>query len=138
MISFHVEATYHPYRVIDMIKGEGKMAGVALNPGTSVSSVMPILEVVDFVLVMTVSPGFGGQEFIRNMLSKISELNIIRAERKLQFLIEVDGGINDQNASEVVREGADILVLGSFIFSGNRKEKMESVKNSIRGKNRHV
>lgn len=131
MISFHIEATYHPYRVIDIIKGEGKIAGIAINPGTSLSSLEPFLDVLDFVLVMTVNPGFGGQRFIENVVYKISELDRIRHQKNYKFLIEVDGGLNSENARGVVELGADILVFGSFVFSGNRKQKIESIRNSI-------
>lgn len=131
MISFHLEATYHPYRVIDIIKGEGKIAGVAINPGTPLYSLEPFLGVLDFVLVMTVNPGFGGQSFIENVVYKISELDRIRYQKNYKFLIEVDGGLNSDNARVVVELGADILVFGSFIFSGNRKQKIESIRKSI-------
>lgn len=80
---------------------------------------------------MTVNPGFGGQSFIENVVYKISELDRIRYQKNYKFLIEVDGGLNSDNARVVVELGADILVFGSFIFSGNRKQKIESIRKSI-------
>lgn len=128
IISFHVEATYHPYRVIDLIKKEGKTAGVAINPGTPASLIYPLLDIVDFVLVMTVNPGFGGQKFITNAANKISELDRIRKEKGLDFLIEVDGGLNSENIKMVSELGADIFVFGSFMFSGNTEDKIRAIR----------
>lgn len=132
MISFHIEATYHPYRVIDIIKREGKIAGVAINPGTPVSSVLSLLDVADFILVMTVNPGFGGQKFIEKVSSKILELDRIRKDKGLDFFIEVDGGLNDENSKMVANLGADILVFGSFMFPGNVKERIKTIEKSLR------
>ncbi len=132
MISFHIEATYHPYRVFDIIKKEGKLAGVAMNPGTSIESIYVLLDVIDFVLVMTVNPGFGGQRFIEKVAWKISKLDKLRKEKSLDFLIEVDGGLNSENVKMVADLGADILVFGSFMFSGNIKERIKEIRESLR------
>lgn len=131
MISFHIEATYHPYRVLDMIKSDNKIAGIAINPGTPVQLLTVFLPELDFVLVMTVNPGFGGQKIIKSMLSKITELDATRREMGYSFLIEADGGLNDENVVEFIDAGTDILVFGSFIFSGDRKDKIETIKNLI-------
>lgn len=122
MLSFHIEASDHPHRVVQLIKGKGMKAGIALNPHTPVSAVQHLLGDVDFVLIMTVNPGFGGQSFIEEGLVKIAELNSIRSEKGLSFDIEVDGGINDETASLCKTEGANLLVSGSFLFKAEDKK----------------
>ncbi|WP_251943082.1 ribulose-phosphate 3-epimerase [Staphylococcus sp. Marseille-Q5304] len=117
MISVHVEATPHIHRLIERIKAENVKAGVVINPGTPVSSILPVLKMVDYVLVMTVNPGFGGQTFIDNCLEKVSHLSHIKAESNLEFDIEVDGGINDQTIHSVVEAGATMAVAGSYYFN---------------------
>jgi len=115
-ISIHAEATNHLHRAIWKIKELDKKAGVALNPHTPLEVIKYVLEDLDYVLIMTVNPGFGGQKFIKNCLSKIKELKKIIEERDLNTLIEVDGGINAETAPEVIKAGARILVAGSAIF----------------------
>ena len=124
MISFHIEATNHADRLIQVIKDNGKKAGIVLNPQTSLESIKYLLPKVDYVLIMTVNPGFGGQKFISEMLEKIEELAKIREEKNYNFLIEVDGGINVETSKACRDKGADILVCGSFLFGASDKEKI--------------
>ncbi|MDI6715897.1 MAG: ribulose-phosphate 3-epimerase [Actinomycetota bacterium] len=116
-ISFHVEATNHVHRLIQRIKEySGVKAGVALNPATPVTSLNYILEDLDFVVVMSVNPGFGGQKFIATSLEKIEVIRHMIDTRGLNVKIEVDGGVSAENADKVVLKGADILVAGSAVF----------------------
>ena len=124
MISFHIEATNHADRLIQVIKDNGKKAGIVLNPQTSLESIKYLLPKVDYVLIMTVNPGFGGQKFIPEMLEKIEEFAKIREEKNYNFLIEVDGGINVETSKACRDKGADILVCGSFLFGASDKEKI--------------
>ncbi len=117
-VSVHVETCPHLYRTIREIRTLGARSGVALNPATSLSTVEEILPELDFILVMTVEPGFGGQEFIPSSLDKIDRLRRMLKERGLErVLIAVDGGIHTQTAGAVVRAGATVLVVGSAIFN---------------------
>ena len=108
---------------------DGKiMAGVSLNPGTPVSTLSSIIDKVDLVLIMSVNPGFGGQKFIPYSLKKVKELCEIRKQRNLNFLIEVDGGVNADNARLLEENGADILVAGSYIFkSSDRRSAIKKI-----------
>lgn len=117
MVSVHYEATNHIHRAIQQIKSHNKLAGVVINPGTPVESLSQILQDVDFVLIMTVNPGFGGQGFIDSTLDKITWLDHFRKNNNLSFEIEVDGGINNQTGKLCVDQGADILVAGSYYFN---------------------
>lgn len=114
--SVHYEACRHLDRTVHLIQQHGARAGVVINPATPVSVLEDVLEIVDYVLVMSVNPGFGGQEFIPNSLNKIRTLDQIRRERRLHFAIEIDGGVSTHNAAEIVRAGCDWLVAGSFVF----------------------
>lgn len=116
-LTIHQEACIHLHRTIDQIKKLGAKAGVSLNPSTSLSTLDEILPDVDFVLLMSVNPGFGGQSFIESSLNKISKLKNTIKTQKLNTLIEVDGGINLENVEKVVKAGTDILVIGNSIFS---------------------
>jgi len=118
-ISIHQETVYHLHRYIQMIKDYGIKAGIALNPATPVSTVFPIIEHLDFVLIMSVNPGFGGQKFLPLALRKISDLKNKADQMNPDLLIEVDGGINHENAKELKKAGADILVAGSYIFGSD-------------------
>ncbi len=113
IIAFHVEATFHPHRVIQMIKEEGKMAGAVLNPSTPLNVLDYILGDLDMVLLMSVNPGFGGQRFIPSVMEKIRALR----GRAPELDIEVDGGITLSNVQDVVRAGANVIVAGSAIFN---------------------
>ena len=116
IITVHVEACKHIHRTIQNIKSYGIKAGVSLNPGTSLSTIEYILNEVDMVLIMSVNPGFGGQKFVASAFDKISSLKKMINDRNLDVEIEVDGGIKLENATEVIKAGADILVAGSAIF----------------------
>jgi ribulose-phosphate 3-epimerase len=116
MISVHPEATYHLHRTLHLIRQAGCQPGVVLNPATPLVSIEEVLGEVDYVLVMSVNPGFGGQEFIPSVLDKVRRLRGLLLERRLPVRIEIDGGIGSRNAAEVVRAGAEILVAGSAIF----------------------
>jgi ribulose-phosphate 3-epimerase len=115
-ISVHQEACVHLDRVVEHIRSRGAMAGVVINPATPVATLTDILDVVDYVLVMSVNPGFGGQKFIPRTLGKIRHLAELRAERHLGFRIEVDGGIALDTIGAVVEAGAEILVAGNAVF----------------------
>lgn len=123
MVSFHIEATNHADRVIQVIKNNGKKAGIVINPQTSIESIKYLLPKLDYILIMTVNPGFGGQKFIPEMLEKIEELAKLREEKNYNFLIEVDGGINIETSKACRDKGADLLVCGSFLFGASDKEK---------------
>lgn len=116
MISVHVEATPHIHRVIQQIKNAKKKAGVVINPGTPVESILPVIDMVDYVLVMTVNPGFGGQAFIESTVTKLKQLSSVKSANNLTFDIEVDGGINDKTVNKVIENGATMLVAGSYFF----------------------
>ena len=116
IITVHEEATTHLHRTIEEIKSYGLKAGVALNPATPLENIEYVLDYVDMVLIMTVNPGFGGQEFISSMERKIKKMRSIIDNRKLDMLIEVDGGIKLNNAKKIIDYGVDIIVVGSGIF----------------------
>lgn len=122
-ITVHVEATVHLHRVLQHIKSLNVKCGVVINPATSVSVIEPILHMVDMVLVMTVNPGFGGQSFIKETLSKIEQLHALRTAHQYTYLIEVDGGINDETIRYVKQAGADIAVAGSYIYQADDIEQ---------------
>lgn len=130
IIIVHQEVCPHLHRVIQQIKNTGKKAGVALNPSTPLLLLSDMFSLLDHVLIMTVNPGFGGQEFIREMLPKISAMRQIVTMRELQCDIEVDGGIHAQTASEVVKAGANLLVAGSAIY--NQHESVEQAMARLR------
>jgi len=116
-ISFHAEATYHSHRLIQRIKEyTGVKAGLAINPGTPITHLHYVLEDLDFVLIMSVNPGFGGQKFIPSALDKIEVVRHMIDAKGLDIKIQVDGGISAANADKVVLKGADILVAGSAVF----------------------
>ena len=120
-ITFHVESTVHIHRLLCRIRELGKKAGIAIVPSTPVSSLSEILPFTDVVLVMTVNPGFGGQKIIPQCVDKIAELVRIRDERKLSYMVSVDGGVNGQTLGSVVSAGADVVVSGSAFFKGELK-----------------
>jgi len=116
LISIHVEAGPHAHRSLQAIRGLGKKAGIALNPGTPVEAVAPLLDMVDLVLLMTVNPGFGGQAFIESVCAKVAAVKAMIGDRPIE--IEVDGGVTPQTAPLVVAAGANVLVAGSAAFKG--------------------
>ncbi len=124
IITVHVEATKHLNRTLQLIKLYGKKAGISLNPSTPIEMIKYELKNIDMVLIMTVNPGFGGQAFIENMTDKIKELRTL--DKNID--IEVDGGINAETGKKVKEAGANILVAGSYIFNGDYKERIDSLK----------
>ncbi len=116
LISVHVETCVHLNRTLQMIREAGAQAGAVLNPATPLSALDWSLELLDFVLIMTVNPGFGGQTFIENTLKKISMLRTMISDMKLSTLIQVDGGVNNDTIQKVSSAGADVFVAGSAIF----------------------
>ena len=128
IVTVHVEAGSHLHRTIQLIKGEGVRAGLALNPGTPVTVVEPLLDTLDLVLVMSVNPGFGGQSFIAGQLEKIRQLRTLidKTERKID--LQVDGGINSENAADAIAAGADVLVAGSATFAGDTSQYAANIE----------
>ena len=123
MISFHPEASLHVHRSIELIKSFGCKAGLALNPSTPISAIEDVLSGLDFVLIMSVNPGFGSQKFIENSLRKIERLNSMIINNSYECQIEVDGGINNSNILSVKKAGANIFVIGSAIFKSENITK---------------
>ena len=118
-ITVHIEACNHLHRTIHAIKDMGCKAGVAVNPHTSISLLDDILEDIDLVCLMSVNPGFGGQKFIENTYKKIRKLRTMAAGRNDGLMIEIDGGVSNQNALKLILAGADVLVAGNSVFSAN-------------------
>ncbi|MGL5887845.1 MAG: ribulose-phosphate 3-epimerase [Leuconostoc suionicum] len=116
IIGVHVEATPHIHRVLQMIKNKGVKAEVVINPGTPVSAIEAVLDMVDQVLVMTVNPGFGGQKFLPSTLQKIEQLQTFREERGFDFDIEIDGGVNNETIKSAYDAGANVFVAGSYVY----------------------
>ncbi|MDR1903884.1 MAG: ribulose-phosphate 3-epimerase [Treponema sp.] len=129
-ITFHLEAAVHSHRILASIRELGKKAGISIVPSTPVSALAELLPLTDLVLVMTVNPGFGGQKLIPSCIDKVRSLTQIRSERKLEFLISVDGGINEETAAAARLAGVDVLVTGATFF--NASDKAELVK-SLKG-----
>ena len=118
-LTFHFEATNNPLNLIKLIKKEGVRAGISIKPSTPVEAIYPYLEELDLVLVMSVEPGFGGQKFIPNALDKINLLAKIKKEKNLSFLIEVDGGVNIENAQLIKKAGCNAIVVGSYLMNSD-------------------
>ena len=131
ILTVHYEACNHLHRTIQEIKKQGIKAGIAINPHTSVNVLNDILNDIDLVCIMSVNPGFGGQSFIENTFNKVSELDSLRKKNNNKFLIEIDGGVNTDNAKKLSKHGADVLVAGSFVFkSDNPAGTISELKNS--------
>ncbi len=131
MITFHIEADCDTKKTVQLIKSLGIKAGIALKPATPAEEIFPYLDDLDMVLVMTVEPGFGGQSFMENQLEKISKVRKECELRGLDTDIQVDGGITDKTAPLVVSAGANVLVAGSYIFKGDKKSNVDSLKKPI-------
>tara|TARA_A100001011_G_scaffold310827_1_gene327655 strand:+ start:426 stop:1088 length:663 start_codon:yes stop_codon:yes gene_type:complete len=127
VLTVHAEACTHLHRTIQAIKDAGMQAGVALNPHTPVSVLEDVIADIDVVCVMSVNPGFGGQKFIQNTYAKVRKLRTMIAAHKSATLIEIDGGVNATNCTDLVEAGADVLVVGSFVFSSENPN--ETIKN---------
>jgi len=131
IISFHPEADNNSKDIIKQIKSANLKAGIAVHPRVAVNEIAEFLDLIDMVIVMTVVPGFGGQKFMHSEINKITELDNIRKERNLNYEIEVDGGINSETAQICKDANADVLVAGSYIFSGgkeNYKKNIDSLR----------
>ncbi len=116
ILTVHYEACTHLHRTLQAIKAEGMKAGVAINPHTSIAALEEIINDIDLVCIMSVNPGFGGQSFIENTYSKIERLKDLIIRKNASTLIEIDGGVTNKNAKQLVEAGANILVAGSFVF----------------------
>ena len=130
-LTIHFEVCNHLHRSIQEIKNNGMNAGVALNPHTPVSVLDSIINDIDLVCLMSVNPGFGGQKFISNTFKKTQQLKELINYKGSNTLIEIDGGVTDRNAKELIKNGADILVAGSFVFNSNNPMKTISNLKSI-------
>ena len=129
ILTVHYEACTHLHRTLQAIKTEGMQAGVALNPHTPVAFLKDTIQDIDLVCVMSVNPGFGGQSFIENTYNKVRELKSLINSKGLNTKIEIDGGVNSENAPLLLDAGADILVAGSFVFSSEKPiETIASLK----------
>jgi len=126
-LTVHYEACPHLHRTLQAIKAEGMKAGVAINPHTSIKLLEDTIQDIDIVLVMSVNPGFGGQSFIENTYQKIADLKELINRKNAGALIEIDGGVNADNAKKLVDHGADVLVAGSFVFKS--PDPTETIKN---------
>jgi len=124
LLVVHAEACPHLHRNLQQIRDLGKKAGVALNPSTPLSAVEHVLEMMDLLVIMSVNPGFGGQKFIENTYQKISRLKELILKKNSNALIEVDGGVNLENAPKLVKQGADVLVSGNTIFASQNPLKV--------------
>lgn len=133
IITIHVETSQHIHGALQKIRAAGVKAGVVLNPGTPVSAIAHVLELVDQVLVMTVNPGFGGQAFIPEMLEKIKEIATLRTAKGLSFDIEVDGGIDNKTIGLTKAAGANVFVAGSYVFKGDVTERVASLREVLNG-----
>ena len=132
IISFHPEVTNNKTaEIIKKIKDNNCKVGIAIHPNIRISDVIKFIDIIDLVVVMTVVPGFGGQKFMHSEVKKIIELKKIKDEKKLEFEIEIDGGINEKTAQICKKSGADVLVAGSYIFSEN-KNKYKKLIDSLR------
>lgn len=132
-LTVHYEACTHLHRSLQAIKAEGMKAGVAINPHTNVALLEDTIKDIDLVCLMSVNPGFGGQSFIENTYKKIVQLREIIVRNNADTLIEIDGGVSDKNALELVQKGADVLVAGNFVFkSGNPTQTIADLKNLTR------
>lgn len=129
MMNVHYEACTHLHRVVQAIKAKGMKAGVTLNPHTPVALLKDIIQDLDMVLLMSVNPGFGGQKFIKNTLSKVDDLKNLIIQKNSNALIEVDGGVDLETGKLLVDAGADVLVAGSFVFgSEDPQERIRQLK----------
>ncbi len=122
IITIHYESTQDPASVLKMIRASGKKSGISIKPGTDVSVLIPLLPLCDMVLIMTVEPGFGGQKFMHDMMSKVRAIRDIVEKENLNIEIEVDGGINAETAAIAAQAGANVLVAGSSVFASPNAE----------------
>ncbi len=129
ILTVHYEACTHLHRTVQAIKAEGMKAGVALNPHTNINVLEDIINDIDLVLIMSVNPGFGGQSFIENTYNKVKQLKQLITDKNANVMIEIDGGVTNKNAKQLVDAGADALVAGSYVFkSDNQTETIKDLK----------
>ena len=126
VLTVHYEACTHLHRTLQAIKAEGMKAGVALNPHTNIDLLEDIIQDIDLVCIMSVNPGFGGQSFIENTYTKVEKLKALIKRKNASTLIEIDGGVTDKNARQLVDAGADVLVAGNFVFRA--QNPIETIK----------
>ena len=130
LITIHYEATQKINEIIDIIKNSGKKIGISIKPNTPIETIKNFLDKIDLILIMSVEPGWGGQKFMPKMLEKVKKLKAWRDKNpeNYQYLIEIDGGINNENILDVKNSGVDVVVVGSYIFkSGNYKDAISSL-----------
>lgn len=133
LITFHIEAERHADRCISLIKEHGCKAGITLNPSTPVSMIKDLIPSLDFVLIMSVNPGFGGQKFIEYTYDKITELKKLKDEKNPNLIIEVDGGVDASNIRRLQKAGADAFVAGSAVFKNRTiKENIDKLRNELK------
>ncbi len=131
-LTVHYEACIHLHRTLQAIKAEGMTAGVALNPHTNIHLLEDTINDIDLVCVMSVNPGYGGQSFIENTYDKVKALKELINRKKAHTLIEIDGGVNAENAKDLIEAGADVLVAGSFVFnSSNPTQTIKELKEIV-------
>lgn len=132
ILTVHYEACTHLHRTLQAIKDAGMKAGVALNPHTPISLLEDVIRDIDLVCVMSVNPGFGGQKFIENTYDKVAALNSLIIRKGATTLIEIDGGVTNKNASQLIEKGADVLVAGSYVFKAeNPVTTIKNLKSQI-------
>ena len=131
IISFHPEADSNPEKIIEKIKSLDCKCGIAVHPKIEIKDIEKYIPLIDLIIVMTVVPGFGGQNFMENQLTKISKLNEMRIKKGLKFEIEIDGGIDDSTSRLCIDKGADVLVAGSYIYSSSESDYKKLI-NSLR------
>ena len=132
ILTVHYEACNHLHRTLQAIKAAGMKAGVALNPHTPIAVLEDVINDIDMVCIMSVNPGFGGQSFIENTYKKVQQLKHLIEYNKAETLIEIDGGVTDKNANQLIEAGADVLVAGSYVFgSDDPTTTIADLKNTI-------
>jgi len=124
IITLHIEANGFSRKLINFIKENDFKVGIAIKPKTSINEIIPYLDIVDLILIMTVEPGFSGQKIIHETITKVKELSNIISNLSKEIDIEVDGGINSSNINQLINDGANIIVMGSFFFSGDNSKKI--------------
>lgn len=130
ILTFHLEATKEPRKLLEEIRSQGVMAGISVKPGTPIEDVYPYLDCCDMVLVMTVEPGYGGQKLIPETIEKVRKLRAEAKKRGIDIEIQVDGGVNESNAGELISAGSNILVAGSSVFgASDRKSAIDRLRN---------
>lgn len=128
IITFHPEAGPHPHRTVQAIKAAGCKAGISLNPATPIAGLEELIDDIDLILVMSVNPGFGGQKFIKTQLDKIRRIRDLITSTGRLIELEVDGGVNSENAEDIIAAGADVLVAGTAIFQNGRQAYADNIK----------